>query len=46
MEGERDDIVNFIRSKGVKIYDVHLVHATAEFFKDVPVEIHFCPSWM
>lgn len=46
VEGERDDIVNFIRSKGVKIYDVHLVHATAEFFKDVPVEIHFCPSWM
>ena len=46
VEGERDDIVDFIRSKGVKIYDVHLVHATAEFFKDVPVEIHFCPSWM
>lgn len=46
VEGERDDIVNFIRSKGVRIYDVHLVHATAEFFKDVPVEIHFCPSWM
>lgn len=46
VEGERDDIVSFIRSKGVKIYDVHLVHATAEFFKDVPVEIHFCPSWM
>jgi hypothetical protein len=46
VEGERDEIVNFIRSKGVRIYDVHLVHATAEFFKDVPVEIHFCPSWM
>lgn len=46
VEGERDDIVNFIRTKGVKIYDVHLVHATAEFFKDVPVEIHFRPSWM
>lgn len=46
VEGERDEIVNFVRSKGVKIYDVHLVHATAEFFKDVPVEIHFRPSWM
>lgn len=46
VEGKRDDIVNYIRSKGVKVYDVHLVHATAEFFKDVPVEIHFCPSWM
>lgn len=46
VEGERDDVVNYIRSKGVKVYDVHLVHATAEFFKDVPVEIHFRPSWM
>lgn len=46
VEGKRDDIVNYIRSKGVKVYDVHLVHATAEFFKDVAVEIHFCPSWM
>lgn len=46
VEGKRDDIVNYIRSKGIKVYDVHLVHATAEFFKDVPVEIHFCPSWM
>lgn len=46
VEGERDKIVNFIRSKGVNVYDVHLVHATAEFFKDVPVEIHFRPSWM
>ena len=46
VEGKRDDVVNYIRSKGVKVYDVHLVHATVEFFKDVPVEIHFCPSWM
>ena len=46
VEGKRDDIVNYIRSKGIKVYDVHLVHATAEFFKDVAVEIHFCPSWM
>ena len=46
VEGARDDIVSFVRSKGVKIYDVHLVHATAEFFEDVPVEIHFRPSWM
>lgn len=46
VEGKRDDIVSFVRSKGVNIHDVHLVHATAEFFKDVLVEIHFCPSWM
>lgn len=46
VEGERGEIVNFIRSRGVRIYDVHLVHATAVFFEDIPVEIHFRPSWM
>ena len=46
IEGERDEIINFIRSKGVKVYDIHLVHARAEFFEKVPVEIHFRPSWM
>lgn len=45
-EGERDEIVNFVRSRGVNIYDVHLVHATADFFNDIPIEIHFRPSWM
>lgn len=44
--GERDEIVEYIRSKGIRVYDVHLVHATAEFFPDVPVEVHFQPSWM
>lgn len=46
VEGKRNDIVEFIRSKGVKVYDIHLVHARAEFFEKVPVEIHFRPSWM
>ena len=46
IEGERNGIVHFMRSKGVKVYDVHLVHATADFFDDVTVEIHFRPSWM
>ena len=46
VEGKRDDIENYIHYKGVRVYDVLLVHAIAEFFKDVPVEIHFCPSWM
>ncbi len=46
VEGSCDDIVSFMCLKGVKVNDVHLVHATAEFFKNVPVEIHFRPSWM
>ena len=46
VEGKRDEIVDFIRSKGIKIENIHLVHATAFFFENVPVEIHFRPSWM
>lgn len=46
VEGRRDEIVDYIRSRGVRVYDIHLVHATADFFTDVPVEIHFRPSWM
>ena len=46
VEGERDEVVNFVRSKGIRAYDVHLVHATADFFEEIPVEIHFRPSWM
>lgn len=41
-----DNIVEFVRSLGVNIHDIHMVHATAEFFDDVVVEIHFQPSWM
>src|SRR5574344_1535142 len=35
VEGERDEIVRFIKSLGVKVHDIHLVHADAEFFDDV-----------
>lgn len=46
VEGDRDNIIKFIRSQGVNVHDIHLVHADAEFFDDVHVEIHFQPSWM
>ena len=34
-----------MRSKGVDIHDINLVHANVEFFKDV-IEIHFRPRQM
>lgn len=46
VEGERDNIVAFVRSLGINVHDIHIVHATADFFDDVAVEIHFQPSWM
>lgn len=46
VDGKRDNIINFVRSIGIKVHDIHLVHATAEFFEDVSVELHFTPSWM
>lgn len=46
VNGERDDVVNRIRRSGVEVHHVHYVHAIAEYFSDVSVEIHFKPSWM
>lgn len=46
VEGVRDDIVNFLNVSGMNAHDIHIVHADAECFDDVVVEIHFQPSWM
>lgn len=32
VEGKCDDVVWFVHSLGVNIHDIHMVHATAEFF--------------
>lgn len=44
--GSRDEIVNYVRSQDVPVHNVHFVHAEADFFDDVMVEIHFQPSCM
>lgn len=46
VEGDRDEILNFIRQKGYEIGHVDIKHSDVEIFEDVPVEAHFLPSWM
>ena len=46
VEGDRDDILNYARNHGYKIPHIDIKHSDVEFFEDVPVEVHFLPSWM
>ena len=46
VKGDRDEILNFLRQKGYKIGHVDIKHSDVELFEDVPVEVHFRPSWM
>lgn len=45
VEGERDAIIDFVRKLGVNIRSIDVQHSEMDFFKDVPVEIHFNPSY-
>ena len=46
MDGKRDEIIAFARRKNVNIEKVDVKHADIAFFTDIPVEVHFKPSWM
>lgn len=46
VEGDRDQILDFARSHGLHIGHVDIKHSDIDFFEDVPVEVHFLPSWM
>lgn len=46
VEGDRDEIIGFLRKKGFGIGHVDIKHSDVEIFEDVPVEVHFQPSWM
>lgn len=44
VEGDRDEIIDFLRNKG-KIGHIDIKHCDWEIFPDVPVEVHFIPTW-
>lgn len=46
IEGDRDEILRFAQSKNYHIGHIDVKHSDIDFFKDVPVEVHFLPSWM
>lgn len=46
VKGERDEVLEFAKKRGLNIGHVDIKHSDLDFFEDVPVEIHFIPSWM
>lgn len=42
--GDRDLIIGFLRKKG-KIGHIDIKHCDWDIFQDVPVEVHFIPTW-
>lgn len=46
VKGDRDDILNFARKNGYHVGHIDIKHSDIDFFEDVPVEVHFLPSWM
>ena len=46
VNGDRDEILNYARKNGYHIGHIDIKHSDIDFFEDVPVEVHFLPSWM
>lgn len=46
VDGERDEIVKYVKSLNVQIESIDIKDSTMDFFDDVTVEIHFCPNLM
>ena len=46
VEGDPEKTLNFLRQKGYKIGHIDIKHSEVEIFNDVPLEVHFRPSWM
>lgn len=42
----RNEVLRFAESQCCHIGQIDIKHADIHFFEDVPVEIHFMPSWM
>lgn len=46
VKGDRDEILNYARKNGYHVGHIDIKHSDIDFFEDVPVEVHFLPSWM
>ena len=42
----KDDILTFARNNGYHIGHIDIKHSDIDFFEEIPVEVHFLPSWM
>ena len=46
VDGDRDDVIRYVRGLGVEVGHVDIKHSDMHFFDDTEVEVHFQPSWM
>ena len=46
VEGDRDQVLSFARTKGYEIPHIDIKHSDIVLFDDAPVEVHHLPSWM
>jgi len=46
VKGDRKEILDFARKNGYHLGHIDIKHSDIDFFEDVPVEVHFMPSWM
>lgn len=46
VDGCRDAILRFAKEHGYNIPHIDIKHSDIDVFEDVPVEVHFLPSWM
>ena len=46
VDGNRDDVIRYVRGLGVEVGHVDIKHSDMHFFEDTEVEVHFQPSWM
>lgn len=46
VNGDRDDIIRFVKKRGLVVNQIDIKHSDIDFFEDVLVEVHFLPSWM
>ena len=42
----RNDVLWYAKSRGYQIEQIDIKHSDIVFFDNVPVEVHFLPSWM
>lgn len=42
----RSEVLQYAKFKGFHIGHIDIKHSDIDFFEDVPVEVHFLPSWM
>ena len=45
-EDVRSEVLRFVKRQGYHVGHIDIKHSDIDFFKDVPVEVHFLPSWM